>query len=409
MPDSPASTFPAAFVTVNGVTLHVRRTGAPHASRTLVFLNSLGSDARIWDAVAAALSDSCRVLQYDQRGHGLSDAPPGPYTLRDHAEDLAALLGACGVRRAVLVGVSVGGMIAQEFAARYPARVEGLVLVGTGTKIGEAALWNARIAAAEAGDLARIAPDALSRWFTPAFFETRPAEARGYLNMLSRTSPHGYAGTCAALRDADLGQQTARLTVPAVVLCGEHDRSTPPELGRALAEALGAPFHLIPGAAHIPSVEQPQSVTSHLRQFLATLPQAASGDTLDGQSLRRRVLGDAHVDRATAAATDLDRDFQAFITAFAWGGPWARGHLDLKTRHLLTLAVLTALPREHELELHIRAARNTGVTPDDLREVFLQVAVYAGVPVANRAFAIAKRVLAEGTSPDTAPAYRSDP
>ena len=98
---------------------------------------------------------------------------------------------------------------------------------------------------------------------------------------------------------------------------------------------------------------------------------------------------------AHQGASDLDRDFQAFITEYAWGGPWSRGQLDTRTRHLITLAVLTALPREHELEMHIRATRNTGVTPDDLREVFMHVAVYAGVPVANRAYAIAKAVLGE--------------
>lgn len=112
--------------------------------------------------------------------------------------------------------------------------------------------------------------------------------------------------------------------------------------------------------------------------------------------VRRRVLGDAHVDRATSSATDFDRDFQRHITETAWGGPWTRGTLDLRDRHLITLAVLAALPREHELELHVRATQNTGITPDELRELFLHISVYAGVPVANRAIQIAKKVLGEG-------------
>ncbi|ACO47577.1 3-oxoadipate enol-lactonase [Deinococcus deserti] len=390
----PPLSSPSPFVIVNGVTLHHRVRGPLNAGRTLVFLNSLGSDLRIWDAVADSFSTTTRTVQYDKRGHGLSDAPPAPYTLRDHTEDLAGLLDALDIQTAVLIGVSVGGMIAQDFAAAYPDRVDGLVLCDTGARIGTQALWNERIQAAEQNELSRIAPGAFSRWFTPEFLTERPAEARGYFNMLLRTSPEGYAGTCAALRDADLRDQTARLSVPALTLCGEHDQSTPPELNRELAELLGAELHLIAHAAHLPGTEQPSAVCEHIRTFLSGLPAPQSRYD-QGMTVRRQVLGDAHVDRASTAITNLDRDFQTFITEYAWGGPWSRGHLDTRTRHLLTLAVLTALPREHELEMHIQATRNTAVTEDDLREVFMHVAVYAGVPVANRAFQIAKRVLDE--------------
>jgi 4-carboxymuconolactone decarboxylase len=121
------------------------------------------------------------------------------------------------------------------------------------------------------------------------------------------------------------------------------------------------------------------------------------GSYEDGMEIRRRVLGDEHVDRATAAATDLDRDFQRWITETAWGGVWARPGLDLKTRSLLTIAILGALNHE-ELELHLLAARNTGVTPAQVGEVLLHVAVYAGVPAANRAFKMAKTVYEEDES-----------
>jgi 4-carboxymuconolactone decarboxylase len=115
------------------------------------------------------------------------------------------------------------------------------------------------------------------------------------------------------------------------------------------------------------------------------------GSYEDGMEIRRRVLGDEHVDRATAAATDLDEDFQRWITETAWAGVWARPGLDLKTRSLLTIAILGALNHD-ELELHLRAARNTGVTPAEVSEALLHVAVYAGVPAANRAFKVAKAV-----------------
>jgi 4-carboxymuconolactone decarboxylase len=117
----------------------------------------------------------------------------------------------------------------------------------------------------------------------------------------------------------------------------------------------------------------------------------------DGMEVRRRVLGDEHVDRATAAATELDEDFQRWITETAWGGVWARPGLDLRTRSLITLAILGALNHD-ELELHLRAARNTGVTPEEVRETLLHVAVYSGVPAANRAFRVAKQIYEDGPS-----------
>lgn len=115
----------------------------------------------------------------------------------------------------------------------------------------------------------------------------------------------------------------------------------------------------------------------------------------EGMKVRRQVLGDEHVERAEANKTSFDADFQHFITEMAWGSVWTRPHLERKTRHLLTIALLAALGKESELAMHIRATKNTGVTPDDVREVLLQVAVYAGVPAANSAFAVARRVYAE--------------
>ena len=112
-----------------------------------------------------------------------------------------------------------------------------------------------------------------------------------------------------------------------------------------------------------------------------------------GMEVRRKILGDAHVDRSEANKTEFDADFQRFIVETAWGSVWTRPGLDHKTRHMITLAVLAATGRDHELELHLKATVNSGVTPEELKEVFLQVAAYAGIPAANNAFAMAKRVL----------------
>ncbi len=121
-----------------------------------------------------------------------------------------------------------------------------------------------------------------------------------------------------------------------------------------------------------------------------------------GMKVRREVLGDRHVDRAEANKTAFDSDFQRFITETAWGSVWTRGGLDRRTRHLVTLAILAATSKEHELAMHIRATQNTGVTQDELKEVFMQVAVYAGIPAANSAFSVAKRVYAESSEKDGA-------
>ena len=114
-----------------------------------------------------------------------------------------------------------------------------------------------------------------------------------------------------------------------------------------------------------------------------------------GMQIRREVLGDSHVDRAQSEATDFDRDFQRFITEAGWGSAWARDGTDRKTRHLVTIGIIAALGKEHELALHLRATPNTGVSPEEVREVFHQTAVYAGVPTANRAFAIGKQIFSE--------------
>lgn len=127
-----------------------------------------------------------------------------------------------------------------------------------------------------------------------------------------------------------------------------------------------------------------------------------SNETFErGMKIRRAVLGDEHVDRAQANTTEFDAPFQQFITETAWGTIWAREGIDPKTRHMLTLAILAALGKENELAMHLRATKNTGVTPEEVQEILLHVAVYAGVPAANAAFAIAKRVFQEGSQAET--------
>lgn len=257
-----------AFARINDVVLHFRVEG-PDNAPALVLANSLGTDARIWDAVIVRLAGRYRVVSYDKRGHGLSDAPNGDYRLDDHIDDLQGLLDHLEIERLALAGVSVGGLIAQGFALRHPDRLAALVLCDTAAKVGDAEFWNGRIAAIRAGGLEAIADGVMVRWFTERYRRDEPAALAGWRNMMQRMPDDGYVGTCAALRDADLRGAVATIATPTLVVVGEQDLSTPVELVRGMAEAIvGSQFAVIPDCGHIPSIEQPQALAALMTHFL---------------------------------------------------------------------------------------------------------------------------------------------
>jgi 3-oxoadipate enol-lactonase len=256
------------FVEAGRITLHFSQRGTESRRPPIVFVNSLGTDLRIWDAVADDLAGDFPVLLYDKRGHGLSDLGGASCAIADHADDLERLLDHVGATEVILCGLSIGGLIAQQLAARRPERVRCLVLCDTAHKIGTAEFWNQRIAAVERDGIESIADGILERWFTPAFREKEPALFAGCRNMLVRQPPAGYAGSCAAVRDADHSGLVATIAAPTLVLVGEEDGSTPPDLVRSMAEHVpGARFETIPDAGHIPCVEQPAVLVARLRRF----------------------------------------------------------------------------------------------------------------------------------------------
>ena len=259
------------FATIDGVTLHYRLEGRARAP-LLVLINALGSDLRIWDDLIVHLAHRYSILRYDKRGHGLSDTPVGPYSMRDHAEDLAGLLAHVEGAEPVLIGVSVGGMIATQFALDRPGAVRALVLCDTAARLGDERYWNERMAGIAKRGLHVAADAILSRWFAPGFAQARPADYRGFRNLLARMPVDGYVATCAALRDTDLRGSVDRIQAPTLVLCGSEDPATPPQQVRAFAESIpGASFALIEGAGHMPSVEQPAAMAQKISSFLAAL------------------------------------------------------------------------------------------------------------------------------------------
>lgn len=262
------------FVEANTLALHVVLDGG-HEGTPLIFVHSLGSDLRIWNEVIEELDEQPNVpplARYDLRGHGLSDCPPAPYTIRDHTADLAGLIDYLGHRQVILVGISVGGMIAMDYAQVIPERVKALVLCDTAPQIGTTAMWNSRIAALRANGMESLATEILERWFAPQFEVKYSTTYRGYYNMLTRTPLEGYIGTCEAIRDTDLWLGVPEINVPTLVLCGKEDQATPPDLGRQLAQALpNGRFAMIERAGHLPCVEEPEAVTTELRKFLALI------------------------------------------------------------------------------------------------------------------------------------------
>ena len=262
------------FVSIGGVTLHHRYIEATGTARPIIFINSLGTDFRIWDDVVAKLTGEISMLVYDKRGHGLSDIGAGVRSMDDHADDLSALIDHFGFDKVVLYGLSVGGMVAQRLYARRPEAVEALILSDTAHKIGTAESWNTRIATVERDGIEAIADGIMKVWFTPDFHKGRAADLAGCRNMLTRQALPGYIGTCVALRDADFTDSARRIAVPTLCIVGDQDGSTPPDLVRSLAALIpGARFEVIRGAGHIPCVEQPDALANLIRDFVASLPR----------------------------------------------------------------------------------------------------------------------------------------
>ncbi|MBI1415695.1 MAG: 3-oxoadipate enol-lactonase [Limimaricola sp.] len=253
------------FAQIGGRVLHYAY--RPGTGRPVVFANSLGTDFRIWDDVVAGLPNSVPLLRLDKRGHGLSEG--GDVSIATLADDMAGLMDLLGLSGAVVCGVSVGGMVAQVLAAVRPDLAARMVLSNTGLTIGDAAGWNARIAAIATGGMSTIADTIIARWFSPGFMAARPALVAGYRAMLARTEAEGYCAVCAAIRDCDLTAQAATIAQPTICLAGTEDASTTPEVVGALARALPfATLRLIDGCGHLPCIEAPGAVITAILDSL---------------------------------------------------------------------------------------------------------------------------------------------
>lgn len=256
------------FIDTPSGSLHARVEG-PADGAPVIFSNSLGTDFRIWDRVLPMLPGGLRVIRYDKRGHGLSDLARGEWGMGDHVADAATVMKWAGATDAVIVGLSVGGMIAQGLAAERPDLIRGMVLCDTGAKIGSPDMWAARIASLRADGLDAMGDAVMERWFSRAFRAEKGGELAIWRNMLTRTPLEGYINVSAAIAETDLRDSTTRLRIPTMAMVGDEDGATPPDLVRETAEMIpGSSFHIIGGAGHLPCIEKPMETAQLITDFL---------------------------------------------------------------------------------------------------------------------------------------------
>ena len=252
----------------DGINLHVQIDGVDDpGTPTLVFSNSLGTTLHLWDPLMDYLPDGLRLIRYDTRGHGKSDAPAAPYSMGALVSDVEAICDALEVRDAMFVGLSVGGLIGQGLAIKRLDIVRALVLSNTAAKIGTKQLWQDRIDTVNTQGLDAMADAVMERWFGAAF-RNSPA-VKPWRDMLIATPPQGYAGVSAAIAGADFYTPTSGLRLPTLGIAGSEDGATPPDLVRETIDLIpGSEFKLMRKLGHLPCVEDPKGYAALLTDFM---------------------------------------------------------------------------------------------------------------------------------------------
>ena len=252
----------------DGARLAYRFDGAEGAP-VLVLSASLGTTLEMWDPQVPAFAARFRVLRYDTRGHGASDAPPGAYSMDRLGRDVVELLDALGLDRVHFCGLSLGGMTGQCLGVRAPDRIDRLVLANTAAHVGPPSGWQQRIDTVTRDGMEPIAALLVERWFTPDFRARCPDEVERIRSMLLAAEPAGYAGCCAAIRDMDLRPTAPLIARPALVIAGSRDPATPIDRARELAASLEVESRLVElDSAHLSNVEQADAFTRAVLDFL---------------------------------------------------------------------------------------------------------------------------------------------
>ncbi len=257
------------YVSLDGLRLHYRIDGCRYGQAPwLVLAHPLGSDLSVWAPQISALAKQFRVLRYDLRGHGQSDAPKGPYSIKQLIGDLLGLLDTLEISHTHFCGLSMSGLLGIACAARQPHRIQRLILANTAARIGSAEIWIARAEDARSQGLAALADTVLPRWFTADFSAREPLVLAAARDVFIHTDPEGYASNCEAINSADLRAELPRINTRVLVIAGTHDRATPAAQGRELAAAIPNARYLEFNAAHLSNLEQAVLFTSAAVDFL---------------------------------------------------------------------------------------------------------------------------------------------
>ena len=258
------------YASVKGVQIHYRVDGAHNTDAPwVVFSNSLGSDVSMWTPQIAAFAAHYRVLRYDTRGHGHSDAPKGSYTIEQLTGDVLGVLDELNIARAHFVGISMGGLTGVALAARYPDRIDRVVLANTAAKIGSDEVWGPRADKARNGGMASLADAVLPRWFTQSFIDSEPLIYNHIRDVFVHTDNEGYASNCDALRVADLRGETHNIRARALVISGTHDLAATPAQGKELAASIAGARYVEFDASHISNLELPDVFNTTVLDFFA--------------------------------------------------------------------------------------------------------------------------------------------
>lgn len=242
---------------------------------TVVLSHALGCDVSMWDSLANALASEHRVIGFDHRGHGQSDAPGGPYTMAGLAEDAVRVIeAAAGGQPVVWIGLSMGGMVGQELAITRPDLVKALVIANSTSGYDDAsrAMWQQRIATIEKDGLDAIADGAMQRWFSEAFRAANPATVARWRRRVVSTDPRGYLGACHAVMNLATTDRLGKIAAPTLVIAGEVDPGTPVAMSETMAQRIpGARLVVLPGASHLSVLEQPQVFARTVQAFIEAL------------------------------------------------------------------------------------------------------------------------------------------
>jgi 3-oxoadipate enol-lactonase len=258
-------------MTANGISMHYTFDG-PEGAPLVTMSNSLASNLSMWDPQIPALTSRYRVLRYDTRGHGGTDAPAGPYSLEELTEDLRALLQALGISRTHFVGLSMGGMIGQMMALKYPQMLQSVVLCDTMSRMPTEAkpLWDERIHMAETRGMEPLVESTIARWFTEPFRQQGAPVLDQVRTMIRTTPPRGYAGCCHAIAALNLTDRLKEITLPTQIIVGEDDPGTPVSASRTIHEQIkGSELVILKSAAHLSNLEQAAAFNQALTAFLA--------------------------------------------------------------------------------------------------------------------------------------------